>query len=83
MVVFTIPHTTYHQVAPDSISLQGHLTKPDGLPLDTTVGMVFTLYGGGSSFWTETHSSVVVDSTENNQRSPVSYPGQKRRRDWY
>jgi len=49
---------------PGLMNYQGTLTDVDGVALDTTVSMTFSIYTdstGGSSLWTETQSSVVVD----------------------
>jgi len=46
--------------APDSLSFQGQLTKPDGTPIDTSVAMTFALYKGSTKVWEQTHGSVTV-----------------------
>jgi len=48
---------------PEIVNYQGRLTDATGNPLDTTVSITYTIYDdstGGSSVWTETHSSVVI-----------------------
>ncbi len=48
---------------PQSISYQGRLTNSVGVPLDTTVNLVFTICSdslGTNSLWSETHSGVVI-----------------------
>jgi hypothetical protein len=48
---------------PQMINYQGRLTGDTGNPLDTTVSMAFTIYDdstGGSTLWSETHSTVTV-----------------------
>ncbi len=43
------------------INYQGHLTDDAGTPITQDIQMTFTIYdNGGVSYWTETHSSVVV-----------------------
>ncbi|MCP4706922.1 MAG: tail fiber domain-containing protein [candidate division Zixibacteria bacterium] len=43
------------------INYQGHLSGSDGTPVTQDIQMTFTIYdNGGVSYWTETHSSVVV-----------------------
>ncbi len=43
------------------INYQGYLTDSDDLPITQDLQMIFTIYdGGGVSYWTETHTSVVV-----------------------
>jgi len=51
---------TRAQGAPDTLTFQGLLTNPSGVPLDTTVAMSFKLYKNGSDVWTETHASVTA-----------------------
>ncbi|MCX6832242.1 MAG: hypothetical protein NT028_08945 [candidate division Zixibacteria bacterium] len=48
---------------PSLISYQGRLTDVVGTPLDTTLGLVFTVYadgGGITSLWTETQPAVSI-----------------------
>ena len=48
---------------PQLLNYQGRLTNTSGVPLDTTVSMVFTIYdapGGGVAQWTETQNSITV-----------------------
>ncbi len=48
---------------PQVINYQGHLTDSAGTPLDTTIGMTFTIYDAateGNNKWRETHTSVTV-----------------------
>jgi len=43
------------------INYQGHLTDSDDLPITQDIQMTFTIYdAGGVSYWSETHTSVVV-----------------------
>ena len=49
------------QGAPDSLSFQGLVTDPGGIPIDTpSVAVVFKLYRNGSPIWEETHPSVEI-----------------------
>jgi hypothetical protein len=48
---------------PQTINYQGYLTDPDGIPLDVTVDMTFSVYDaaeGGVAVWNESHSGVIV-----------------------
>ncbi|KPL19198.1 MAG: hypothetical protein AMJ92_04065 [candidate division Zixibacteria bacterium SM23_81] len=50
---------------PGLINYQGTLTDGDGVTLDTTVSMTFSIYPlsvGGTAVWTETQPAVVVSS---------------------
>ena len=50
---------------PGLINYQGTLTDGDGVALDTTVSMTFSIYtdsAGGSQVWTETQLAVAVGS---------------------
>jgi hypothetical protein len=65
---------------PQLINYQGKLTKVSGVPLDTTIQMVFTIYDdstGGNPLWTETQNSVNVEKGVFNvllgSSVPVSY----------
>ncbi len=52
-------------VIPEPVNYQGHLTRIDGTPLDTTVQMTFRLHdelGNPGEFWSETHPAVVVEN---------------------
>jgi len=42
-----------------TIPIQGNVTK-SGIPVDTTISMLFKLYNGGIVVWSETHPSVPV-----------------------
>ena len=47
----------------EEINLQGQLTYSNGDPIDSTVAITFNIYNvasGGTSMWSETHSSVTV-----------------------
>jgi hypothetical protein len=47
--------------APDSLSFQGFVTDPGGVPIDTPgVSVIFTLYEGSAPVWTETQPSVAI-----------------------
>jgi len=53
-----------HAVAPPLVPLQGVLTDADGVPLQTTVSMRFSLHTaetGGTELWNDTFSVAIVD----------------------
>ncbi|GEM_PF-1698350 len=62
IVVLTITAPAKGDV-PSLISYQGHLTSSAGVPLNTTLGLVFTLYAdsaGTTLLWSETQPTVTV-----------------------
>jgi len=62
--VLLLASLAYTEV-PRLINYQARLTDNDGLLLDTTVSMTFTIYDdevGGAVLWSETFPSVTVDS---------------------
>ena len=62
--VLLLASLAYTEV-PRLINYQARLTDNDGLLLDTTVSMTFTIYDdevGGTVLWSETFPSVAVDS---------------------
>ncbi|MFC1683826.1 hypothetical protein ACFL0G_06455, partial [Candidatus Zixiibacteriota bacterium] len=57
--------TTALADVPGLMNYQGTLTDGDGVALDTTVSMTFSIYTdstGGSQIWTETQSAVGINS---------------------
>ena len=51
-----------HAAIPQKINYQGYLTDPQGLPIDDTVSITFSIYStlsGGSALWTETQSMTI------------------------
>jgi len=61
--IFLFSSLSYAEV-PQMINYQGKITTPVGALVDTTVGMVFTIYDqptDGFVLWTETQPSVVVE----------------------
>ena len=49
---------------PQQINYQGHLTRPDGTALDSTLSITFAIYDaefGGAVLWAENHPSVNVE----------------------
>jgi len=65
MMVMALLSTAASAGVPGLISYQGTLTDGDGVALDTTVAMTFSIYTdsvGGSQIWTETQSAVAVVS---------------------
>jgi len=53
--IFAFSSLVYAEV-PQMINYQGKITKPSGALIDTTVGMVFSIYSdstGGTTLWTE------------------------------
>ncbi|MFC1681136.1 hypothetical protein ACFL1S_05010 [Pseudomonadota bacterium] len=49
--------------APTTMTYQGRLTDNSGVPINTSVNMVFSLYtqsSGGTAIWTESHTGVSV-----------------------
>jgi hypothetical protein len=60
--IFVFASLVYADV-PQMINYQGKITTPAGALVDTTVGMIFTIYDdstAGSALWTETQDSVIV-----------------------
>lgn len=56
--------TNSNSMTSQPIKLQGFLTDPTGIPIDTNVNLVFRLYDSetsGTQLWSETHSNVVVE----------------------
>jgi hypothetical protein len=61
-LIFVISSLAHSEV-PQMINYQGRLTDSDGIPIDATVSITFTIYDdstGGATIWTETHNSVTV-----------------------
>jgi hypothetical protein len=48
--------------APDSLSFQGYITNPGGVPINNAGGasMIFTLYEGSSDIWSEVQPNVPI-----------------------
>lgn len=46
--------------AQTTIPIQGNVTSPGGVPVDTTLPILFKLYNGGIAVWNETHPSVQI-----------------------
>jgi hypothetical protein len=62
LLVLTVAVTSVSAQAPDSLSFQGYVTDPGGVPINTPgVSMTFKLYEGSSEIWSETQPSVKVD----------------------
>jgi len=53
-----------HAAIPQTITYQGYLTDPHGIPIDETMSIVFAIYSQasrGNPLWTETHTVTVTD----------------------
>ena len=51
--------------APHQMHYQGHLSDSEGVPLDSTLSMTFTIYDdeiSGATWWTETQPEVIVSN---------------------
>lgn len=62
ILIFAFSTSVYADV-PQRINYQGKITTPGGALVDTTVQMVFSIYGSPtavSALWSETHPAVVV-----------------------
>jgi len=61
VVWLLVPVSAASAHAPDSLSFQGFVTNPGGVPIDTPgVSMAFKLYEGSSEIWSETQPSVKI-----------------------
>jgi len=62
VIIFLFSSLIYADV-PQMINYQGKITKPSGALVDTTVGMIFTIYDAatdGGVLWADTNSAVEV-----------------------
>jgi hypothetical protein len=62
-VILAMAFMSVSATSREEINFQGQLTYSNGDPIDSTVAITFDIYAastGGTSLWTETHSSITV-----------------------
>lgn len=65
LLILTFASFTAHAAVPQTVNYQGYLTDSGGNPVNSTVQMTFSIYNvstGGAALWTETQSTVPVNS---------------------
>jgi len=63
LVILAMAFMSVSATSREEINFQGQLTYSNGDPIDSTVAITFDIYAastGGTSLWTETHSSITV-----------------------
>jgi hypothetical protein len=61
LLLFIVAVAPVSAQAPDSLSFQGFVTDPGGIPIDTPgVTVIFTLYEGSAPVWSETQPSIAI-----------------------